>query len=139
MTEKETVTISVEPTGGMDVLSQQEISQLKQTGEGGLHDLFTSCCLAVLNCGSHSDDPDEQSRRFSDFRVRVIQRDRGIKLELDNPPEDAFVDGQIIEGIREMLFDVLRDIGLQAGHRANIVVDAERQVVEVNYAPVTGG
>ncbi len=110
MTAKETVTISVEPTGGMDVLSQQEISQLKQTGEGGLQDLFTSCCLAVLNCGSHSDDPDEQARRFSDFRVRVIQRDRGIKLELDNPPEDAFVDGQIIEGIREMLFDVLRDI-----------------------------
>ncbi len=110
MTATEPVIISVEPTDGMNILSRQEISQLKQSGEGGLHDLFTSCSLAVLNCGSHSDDPEEQRRRFADFDVRVIQRDRGIKLELVNPPDDAFVDGQIIEGIREMLFDVLRDI-----------------------------
>lgn len=110
MTATDSVIISVEPTDGMNILSRQEISQLKQSGEGGLHDLFTSCSLAVLNCGIHSDDPEEQRRRFADFDVRVIQRDRGIKLELVNPPDDAFVDGEIIEGIREMLFDVLRDI-----------------------------
>jgi len=34
--------------------------------------------------------------------------------------------------------EVLRDIGLQAGRRADIVVDVERRVVELNYAPVSG-
>ncbi len=39
-----------------------------------------------------------------------MRRERGIKLELSNPPEHAFVDGNIIKGIQEHLFSVLRDI-----------------------------
>lgn len=35
--------------------------------------------------------------------------------------------------------EVLRDVGLQAGQRADVVVDPERRVVELNYAPVSGG
>ncbi len=54
----------------------------------------------------------------------------------DMPPAPLVV---TINAVHRSVIDVLRDIGLQAGHRANIVVDAERQVVEVNYAPVTGG
>ena len=34
--------------------------------------------------------------------------------------------------------EVLRDLGLQLGGRADIKVDATRQVVELHYAPVTG-
>ncbi|CAE6888455.1 Pyrimidine/purine nucleotide 5'-monophosphate nucleosidase [Vibrio sp. B1FLJ16] len=40
----------------------------------------------------------------------VVRRERGIKLELTDPPEHAFVDGNIIKGIQEHLFAVLRDI-----------------------------
>lgn len=36
------------------------------------------------------------------------------------------------------IIDVLRDLGLQLGMRADIKVDANRRVVEVHYAPVTG-
>lgn len=36
------------------------------------------------------------------------------------------------------VIDVLRDLGLQLGLRADIKVDAERRVVEIHYAPVTG-
>jgi len=35
--------------------------------------------------------------------------------------------------------EVLRDIGLQAGQRADVVVDPEHHLVEVNYAPNSGG
>ncbi len=35
---------------------------------------------------------------------------RGVKLELINPPEDAFVDGRIIRALQANLFAVLRDI-----------------------------
>lgn len=35
--------------------------------------------------------------------------------------------------------EVLRDIGLQAGQRADVVVDPERRLVELNYAPISGG
>ena len=36
------------------------------------------------------------------------------------------------------VIDVLRDLGLQLGLRADIKVDAERRVVEIHYAPSTG-
>ena len=36
------------------------------------------------------------------------------------------------------VIDILRSIGLQLGQRADIKVDAERKVVELHYAPVTG-
>jgi defect-in-organelle-trafficking protein DotD len=36
------------------------------------------------------------------------------------------------------VIDILRNIGLQLGERADIKVDAGRRVVEVHYAPVTG-
>ena len=39
-----------------------------------------------------------------------MQEERGIKLELVNAPMDAFVDGEIITGISEHLFSVLRDV-----------------------------
>ncbi len=36
------------------------------------------------------------------------------------------------------VIDVLRDIGLQLGLRADIRVDADRRVVELHYSPITG-
>lgn len=34
--------------------------------------------------------------------------------------------------------EVLRDIGLQLGVRGDVKVDAERKIIELHYAPVTG-
>lgn len=36
------------------------------------------------------------------------------------------------------VIDVMRDIGLQLGMRADVKVDAERRVVEIHYAPNSG-
>ncbi len=36
------------------------------------------------------------------------------------------------------VIEVLRDIGLQLGARADVKVDAQRKMVEIHYAPVTG-
>ena len=68
------------------------------------------CSLAVLNSGSHTDSSKEILERFKSFDIHVIRRERGVKLELFNAPEHAFVDGEIIRGIQEHLFSVLRDI-----------------------------
>ncbi|MEM9532836.1 MAG: nucleotide 5'-monophosphate nucleosidase PpnN [Pseudomonadota bacterium] len=102
--------VNITPTRGMDVLSQQEVARLKLAGSGGLHDLFRRCCLAILNSGHDQDDAQELMRTFQDFKIDVLQQDRGIKLQLTHAPSEAFVDGRLIEGVREMLFDVLRDI-----------------------------
>ena len=40
----------------------------------------------------------------------MLQEERGIKLEVLGAPAQAFVDGQMIKGINEHLFAVLRDI-----------------------------
>ena len=47
---------------------------------------------------------------YQDFDVQVAQKHRGIQLEIANAPASAFVDGEIIQGIRENLFSVVRDI-----------------------------
>lgn len=48
--------------------------------------------------------------RFENFDINVLRRERGVKLELVNPPEEAFVDGQLIRSLQANLFAVLRDI-----------------------------
>ncbi|GAL24971.1 decarboxylase family protein [Vibrio variabilis] len=94
----------------MDLLSQLEVERLKKTASSDLYQLYRNCTLAVLNSGSHTDNSKELLDKHLSFDVNVMRRERGIKLELTNPPEHAFVDGQIIKGIQEHLFSVLRDI-----------------------------
>lgn len=100
----------ISPDGRLDVLSRQEVSKLLDSSQGGLYQTFRNCALAVLNCGSAMDDGKELLERYPDFAIRVIQEQRGIKLELKNAPAHAFVDGHIIKGINEHLFAVVRDI-----------------------------
>ena len=98
------------PEGSLEVLSQHEVDRLLSAGEGGQHDVLRRCALAVLNVGSRTDDAREVLEQYSDFEVRIIQQERGIKLALTNTPADAFVDGEMIRGIRELLFSVVRDV-----------------------------
>lgn len=102
--------VQLNPLGSMDLLSQLEVDKLKHNTEQATFQLFRNCCLAVLNVGSHTDSSTEIYEQYQDFRVNLLSRERGIKIELFNPPADAFVDGNIIKGIHEHLFAVLRDI-----------------------------
>lgn len=110
MTDYDTVDAEVWPEGSLEVLSQFEVDQLRGSGEGGLYPLLRRCMLAVLNSGSQMDDTRAVLERFRDFQVGFIQQDRGLKVTLKGAPSDAFVDGKMIRGIRELLFAVLRDI-----------------------------
>lgn len=110
MNKIETVDAEVWPEGSLEVLSQFEVDQLRSSGEGGLYSLMRRCMLAVLNSGSQTDDARKVLREFQDFHIGFIQQDRGLKLSLTAAPGEAFVDGRMIRGIRELLFAVLRDI-----------------------------
>ena len=102
--------VNVSPRGSMDQLSQLEVDRLKQNSKSELYQLYRSCSLAVLASGLQSDNAENLFEQFKDFNINVLRRERGIKIELTNPPEAAFVDGKIIVGIQEHLFAVLRDI-----------------------------
>lgn len=101
---------TISPRGQLETLSQFEVSRILNASEGELAQVFRNCSLAVLNCGSPLDDGKELLQRYPDFSIQVIQKQRGIKLELKNAPAIAFVDGVLITGIREHLFAVLRDV-----------------------------
>lgn len=100
----------VSPLGAMDLLSQLEVDLLKHTASGDLYQLFRNCSLAVLNTGSQTDNSRQLLERFKDFDIQVLRRQRGVKLELINPPHEAFVDGTLIRALQANLFAVLRDI-----------------------------
>lgn len=108
---KHTELSRITPHGRMETLSQMEVNQLKKDSESGsCYDIYRRCSLAVLNVGSIIDDTKQVLEQYSDFDIRVIQQQRGIKLEVENAPASAFVDGEMIIGIQEHLFSVLRDI-----------------------------
>ncbi len=100
----------VGPRGSLENLSQAEIDRLLDAGEAGLYPLFRRCALAVLNSGARTDNAKEIFDRYRDFDVRIVRHAWGVKLELHNAPATAFVDGQMIRGIKEHLFAVLRDV-----------------------------
>jgi predicted Rossmann-fold nucleotide-binding protein len=118
----ESVDAEVRPEGSLEVMSQLEVDQLRSSGEGGLYTLLRRCMLAVLNSGSHIDDARAMLDHFEDFDLGFIQQDRGLKLSLQNAPGEAFVDGKMIRGIRELLFAVLRDIV----YTRNEIIDSGR-------------
>lgn len=100
----------ITPKGQLDLLSKTEIELLQSSSDSQYRTLFRNCALAVLSTGVDSDDGHELLARHADFAIDVLSSSRGVKLELKNAPDNAFVDGKIITGIRDHLFAVLRDI-----------------------------
>lgn len=98
------------PSGSLDLLSRVESDLLKKSVDGKVYQLFRNCLLAVLNTGSQTDDANVLFNRYENFEAKVERTERGIKLELLNPPESVFVDGELTRLIRTNLFSVLRDI-----------------------------
>ena len=109
MQYEDRVNALVAPKGALEMLSQNEIARISEDS-GSLHELFRRCSLAILNSGSDSDDAQAVMDEFNDFKIRIVQQERGVKLRLENAPGSAFVDGKMIRSVREMLFSVLRDI-----------------------------
>ncbi len=106
----EFVDARVGPRGSLENLSQDEIGKLLDSGQGGLYPLVRKCARAVLNSGADTDNAKEIFDRYRDFDVEILRQAWGVKLEMHNAPGSAFVDGQMIRGIKEHLFAVLRDV-----------------------------
>ena len=102
--------IQINPVGWMSQLSQSEVSQLQDSTDSPLYDMFRNCCLAVLNSGVDEDNFELLFAPYHDFDIKLVRRERGVKIELVNPPQVGFVDGKLVNGLREHLFSVLRDL-----------------------------
>ncbi len=105
----ETLSTRVYPAGSLNILSREEVARLSDATEE-VGELLRRCALAVLNSGNAGDDAEALFRKHRDFAIRVDQVNRGIRLELEDAPGCAFVDGEMIHGIRELLSAVVRDI-----------------------------
>ncbi len=106
----EPVTTRIYPAGMLYTLSRHEVERLQDASRGDLAELVRRCSLAVLNSGSESDDAEALIQQYQDFSIDVQQVNRGLRIELTNAPGSAFVDGRIIEGIRELISAVIRDL-----------------------------
>jgi len=100
----------VVPESVLAVLSQAEVNELCRARTGTIYQLFRRCALAVMSSGAESDDPRALLDTYASFEVDFEQVDRGIRLHLRNAPTRAFVDGEMIKGIQQHLFAVLRDL-----------------------------
>ena len=100
----------VNPRGSMDQLSHLEVELLTKKAKSELYTLYRNSSLAVLNSGAITDDSRELLSKYPDFDINLVACERGVTLELHNPPDDAFVDDKIIRNIQYNLFAVLRDI-----------------------------
>lgn len=98
------------PSGAMSLLTQIEADRISLKSQGELYDLYRNCSLAVLNSGNLTDNSKELLENYQNFEIDVVRNERGLKLELINPPKSAIVDGQVIKTIQKHLYSVLRDI-----------------------------
>ncbi len=106
----DSVNARVYPAGMLTTLSRSEVEKLHDVSRGDLSNLLRRCALAVLNSGGQGDDAEALLAAYPDFAIQVEQFNRGIRLEISNAPGSAFVDGHMIEGIREQLSAVVRDL-----------------------------
>ena len=94
----------------MALLTKNEADAISLSGKGELYELYRNCSLAVLNSGNITDNSADLLENSKDFEINIIRNERGLKLELVNPPESAIVDGIVIKKLRNHLYSVLRDI-----------------------------
>jgi predicted Rossmann-fold nucleotide-binding protein len=109
-----TVDARIYPRGGLDILSRAEVARLRDASAGGMHELLRRCALAVLTSGSASDDPRAARELYPHFDIQVQQQDRGVRIDLVNAPAMAFVEGELIQGVAELLAAVVRDLAYTA-------------------------
>ncbi|WP_028918133.1 nucleotide 5'-monophosphate nucleosidase PpnN [Pseudoxanthomonas sp. J35] len=117
MTQNSTLPVQdarIYPRGGLDILSRREVARLRDASSGGMHELLRRCALAVLTSGSANDDPRAARDLYPNFDIQVTQQDRGVRIDLKNAPAMAFVDGEIIRGVAELLFATVRDLAWTA-------------------------
>ena len=98
------------PSGAMSLLTQFEADKISLKSQGELYDLYRNCSLAVLNSGNLTDNSKELLDNYRSFEIDVVRNERGLKLELINPPKSAIVDGKVIKTLQKHLYSVLRDI-----------------------------
>ena len=106
----EPISARIYPAGILTMLSRMEVERLHDASRGELGELLRRCALAVLNSGNEGDDEEALLEQYKDFEIEVQQVNRGIRLELSNAPGSAFVDGIMVQGIRELLSAVIRDL-----------------------------
>jgi predicted Rossmann-fold nucleotide-binding protein len=63
-----------------------------------------------LNSGSDIDEARLIFEKYKDFDLKIVREAWGITLEIKNAPAAAFVDGEMIRGLKDHLFAVLRDV-----------------------------
>lgn len=102
--------VIIRPSGALQILSHQEAYQLCDVGSSGLNDLLKQCALAVLNTGAKEDNGLALLNKYKDFNIEVGVKGRGVQLIIRNAPRHAFVDNDLIVGLKEHLFAVIRDL-----------------------------
>ena len=102
--------VQLSPVGWMSQLSQNEMALITDHTNTKHYHLFRNCVLAVLNSGAETDDMTRMLDKHKSFAIDLIRRERGVKIELLNPPQEVFVDGKLISGVHEHVFAVMRDL-----------------------------
>ncbi|GAB2522313.1 nucleotide 5'-monophosphate nucleosidase PpnN [Lysobacter humi (ex Lee et al. 2017)] len=131
-----TVDARIYPRGGLDILSRAEVARLRDASSGGLHELLRRCALAVLTSGSTSDDPRAARELYPDFDIQVQQQDRGVRIDLVKAPAMAFVEGELIQGVAELLAAVVRDLAytaIELGPHCNRDLDSSEGITDAVF------
>jgi len=102
--------VIIRPEGSLQILSYQEAQQLCDASDVGLNDILMRCALAVLNTGSEADNELALLEKYPNFSIDVTVKGRGVQLIIKNAPRHAFVDNELIVGLKEHLFAVIRDL-----------------------------
>ena len=72
--------------------------------------MLRNFCLAVVNSGVDEENFEALFAPYENYEIKLLRRGRVLNIDLVNTPEVAFVDEQLVRGVHEHLFAVLRDL-----------------------------
>ena len=101
---------TIRPSGSLQILSYKEATQLCDQTREGLNEVFRQCALAVLNTGLVDDNGLALIEAHPDFQINVQVKGRGLQIEIENAPDNAFLEDGMIVGLQEHLTAVIRDL-----------------------------
>ncbi|MEM7251877.1 MAG: nucleotide 5'-monophosphate nucleosidase PpnN [Pseudomonadota bacterium] len=94
----------------LNSLSALEIASLCDAEPSELFEQFRRCAFAVLSSEIQTADLDGVLGCDDRFAIELRQNRGSVDIHIEHPPAAAFVDGEMMRGIRENLIAVLRDV-----------------------------
>lgn len=118
--QKASVTFEGAP---LSMLHPEELKMFTSTGSQGIsaiiREQLEECLLGILGAEDAMNQSKDLKDLYPNFKTKITREKQTIRLELENAPANAFIDGVLIPIRKRHVAAAFRDLAYQARHFEN--------------------